>query len=76
MNQTAEAETKISETENQEEPSPIAETENQEEPSPIAETAVGTGSDKSAESSTEEPERPEAATPRTTDDGAADTPEK
>ena len=64
MNQTAEAETKISET------------ENQEEPSPIAETAVGTGSDKSAESSTEEPERPEAATPRTTDDGATDTPEK
>ena len=64
VNQTAEAETKI------------AETENQEEPSPIAETAVGAGSDKSAESSTEEPERPEAATPRTTDDGAADTPEK
>ena len=64
MNQTVEAETKI------------VETENQEEPSPIAETAVGGGSAKSAESSTEEPEPPEAATPRTPDDGAADTPEK
>ena len=64
VNQTVEAETKI------------AETENQDEPSPIAETAVGAGSANSAESSTEEPERPEAATPRTPDDGAADTPEK
>ena len=64
VNQTVEAETKI------------VETENQEEPSPIAETAVGAGSDKSAESSTEEPEPPEAATPRPPDDGAADTPEK
>jgi hypothetical protein len=61
MSQTAEANTKI------------VETENQEEPSPIAETAVGAASAQSAESSTEAPEHPEAATPRTPDDGAADT---
>jgi len=60
MSQTAEANTKI------------VETENQEEPSPIAETAVA-GSAQSAESSTEAPERPEAAIPRTPADGAADT---
>ena len=64
MSQTAEANTKI------------AETENQEEPSPIAETAVGAASAQSAESSTEAPEHPEAATPRTPADGAADTPER
>jgi len=64
MSQTAEANTKI------------AETENQEEPSPIAETAASAASAQSAESSTEAPEHPEAATPRTPADGAADTPER
>jgi hypothetical protein len=64
MSQTAEANTKI------------VETENQEEPSPIAETAASAASAQSAESSTEAPEHPEAATPRTPADGAADTPER